>query len=315
MSMLRQEKNKKSSKNTGRRRTEDEVLIPAEMLVEASTPLEYQNQAGPLKYESGQGTSWSEGGTCNVIGPTSATEVHPEDGLNWWRVQFADGKPQHLTRLDLFNRHNGYRDRLDSATVWFDPTLQADDEEAVDAAGAAEIGKELYAKLHAGNLEAGKDYVQLGAVASGQEEGTQSKIGAAEGSFPVTQPVKRVYVLAPIHRLPASPSGNKYKFGLDKLTICGALLYAPAWSLDAENAQWLTTTTTSTSTAKTEAAKMETDDGANKSAARNKSSSPIAAIKYHHDNNGDGVGLRSVLLSRLEAVSVSVSTCALWSFW
>ncbi|CAD7957955.1 unnamed protein product, partial [Amoebophrya sp. A120] len=164
---------------------------------------------------------------CTHTDVSAASCGNEAAGFNWWRVGFPGGRRQYVSRLRLFNRGGDATlfKRLNNGTVWLDPPITVDEE---DPSNYGDIGRELWALLDGGTLVAGKDYVQFGTVATGEEGGTSIFLDGA--GIATKQPVRRLYVAAPFDRVPTP--GSAYSCNNDPIHICGALLYAPAWSLD-----------------------------------------------------------------------------------
>ncbi|CAD7967265.1 unnamed protein product [Amoebophrya sp. A120] len=177
----------------------------------------------PLNYTLGDDTSSS----CMKTEYSSATGEKPENGLNWWRVEFQDRKKHYVSRLHLFNQPATEGDAgLNGGTVWLDPPIQADESNPIFY---ADIGKELYALYKGGHMEEGKDYVKLGDVPAGSAGGKMLYLD--QEALAQKQPVRRVYITGETdrdgatgaYRCPASDEACT-----DALRICGAHLYAPA---------------------------------------------------------------------------------------
>ncbi|CAD7957953.1 unnamed protein product, partial [Amoebophrya sp. A120] len=211
------------NRDTETLRVPESLLRASQSSIRSSTYPTYSANK-PLQYVMGTATEWF-GGYCAYTDDTGS------DSLNWWRVEFADQKRHHVSLLHLFNRDaDAQRQmRLNKGTVWLDPPITVDEDDL--PAQATAIGQELFALLTGGNLTAGTDYIQLGTIAGGASGGTQIPLNVG-GLLAATQPVRRIYVLAPLDRSSSNGAGPHYNDTSDALVICGAHLYAPASALN-----------------------------------------------------------------------------------
>ncbi|CAD7967249.1 unnamed protein product [Amoebophrya sp. A120] len=186
----------------------------------------------PLYYEKGRVTEWGwEKYQASTRTGRPAVCSHTRDTAGWWRVEFADGKSHTLSYMEIWNRGDCCRQRLNNGYVLVDPAVGSNPTKAE----LMNIVKTTEPRV--GGWVQLSDNVPGVGIGGDAGDGEYHKVDDFNGgggefvdllqdALKAKQPFRTLYVIGPDDIVNAA--GNAPD---DYLTICGVHFYAsePFW--------------------------------------------------------------------------------------